>query len=124
MSAWPLLVWAAVAVPLLAGAVVWLRTRGERTAVYWLWGADRRRPVYIGMTNDVIRRMRQHADRSGWWPLVVGPPTVRWYRSRQAAAVAERDAIYRDRPLHNDRYNRANPHRVLVYRPRRARVRA
>jgi predicted GIY-YIG superfamily endonuclease len=114
---WPLLVLAGVLA--LAGAVLLLR--GERTAVYWLWAVDGRL-LYIGMTNDVERRMEQHAADKSWWPQVASR-TVRWFGSRPAAARAEEAAVLRDKPAHNDLYNRGNPHRVAVYRPRRARVR-
>jgi hypothetical protein len=70
---WPLLVLAGVLA--LAGAVLLLR--GERTAVYWLWAVDGRL-LYIGMTNDVERRMEQHAADKSWWPQVASR-TVRWF---------------------------------------------
>jgi predicted GIY-YIG superfamily endonuclease len=107
---WPLLVLAGVLA--LAGAVLLLR--GERTAVYWLWAVDGRL-LYIGMTNDVERRMEQHAADKSWWPQVASR-TVRWYRSRPVAERAEEAAIRRDRPYFNDRHNRDNPHRVIVSR--------
>jgi hypothetical protein len=72
------------------------------------------------MTNNLDLRMARHEATQGWWWQVVGPPTVRWYRSREAAANAERAAIWRDRPIHNDTYNRDNPHRVPVHRPHRS----
>lgn len=115
---WPLL---ALAGLLALAAAAWL-LRGRPCVVYWWWGADRRRPLYIGISVNLEARTDQHRRRSVWWPLVVGPPTVRRYRSVPAAERAEVQAIRRDRPIYNDQHNRDNPHRVAVYRPRRARV--
>lgn len=119
MVTWPLLVLGGLLA--LAGCVAVLL--GQVNVVYWWWGADRTRPLYIGVTDDIRRRTGQHQRESVWWPQVVGSPTVRRYRSRAVAERAEEVAIHRDRPYFNDRHNRDNPRRVVMYRPRRVRVR-
>lgn len=42
-----------------------------RWYVYVLYSDDvQRHPVYVGMTNDVSRRLAQHRKGKAWWPLV------------------------------------------------------
>ena len=58
--------------------------------------------VYIGITDDVGRRMKQHREKH-WWPNADGWVEVTWYDTRAEAAAAEKDAIQNEHP----RWNRA-----------------
>lgn len=69
------------------------------TAVYRLFDADGVL-LYVGMTNDLSRRMADHARDREWWPKV-HRKTAAWYPSRERAAVAELIAIEKEAPLHN-----------------------
>lgn len=110
----PWLAYTAVVTLLLAGW--WATRRRPRVArpseapcaVYRLYGPDRRRPLRIGHTDNVTRRMGQYRREAWWWPQVVGDPVVRWYPNRPAALAAEADAIRREAPLYNDKHNGGN----------------
>lgn len=56
--------------------------------------------LYVGITNDMSRRMDQHAADKGWWQEVRGV-TVEWYDTRDAVLAAERRAIAVEQPRHN-----------------------
>lgn len=56
--------------------------------------------LYVGCTNDVDRRLAEHARRSPWY--VLGKSCESYAYIGQAAALsAERDAIRTERPLFN-----------------------
>lgn len=57
--------------------------------------------IYIGMTEDLKRRLSAHACDKLWWPDVAFVSSAR-YESREAALVAEAVAIQDARPVHND----------------------
>lgn len=119
---------------LLAAAYLVGRRRGRRCAVYFLFGERRRffglfgrRPLYVGKSTAPALRFEQHRVSQPWWPKVDPALTrVVWCRSERAALRKEARAIRYGlrwgRPVYNDVHNRNNPHRVPVYRPRRARV--
>lgn len=69
------------------------------TSVYRLFDAAGRL-LYVGMSQDVARRLRQHSTLQAWWPAVARVTTVE-YPSRYAARRAERDAIAAENPVHN-----------------------
>lgn len=56
--------------------------------------------LYIGCTNDVDRRLKEHRTRSPWYALADNARTV-WFDGPAAAHQAERDAIRTERPLFN-----------------------
>lgn len=69
------------------------------TALYRLHATDDRL-LYIGITDNLRRRFREHAADKSWWPEV-SRRTVAWYASRAAAESAEDAAIKAERPAHN-----------------------
>lgn len=73
--------------------------------VYTIWGADRR-ALYVGCTNNLPRRMREH-NRSG---LTIGAFWVSYveYPDLQTASHAEGERIVKLLPARNTRLNRAN----------------
>lgn len=72
--------------------------------VYIAWNGWRR-PLYVGCTNDVPRRLKEH--QSGpWWALAVQVTTVE-FPSRKLALAAETWYIGKLRPSHNIRDNPA-----------------
>jgi DNA-binding transcriptional regulator YiaG len=76
---------------------------GERTAVYRCYDVAGIL-LYVGVSNDIGFRWRQHALDKPWWPQVQRQ-TVDWYGSRPEALAAEMAAIIADKPVHNIRYN-------------------
>lgn len=56
--------------------------------------------LYVGITTDYQRRLRQHAFGSEWWGDT-SRVTVARYRTRWAAARAERYVIEHQNPRHN-----------------------
>ena len=56
--------------------------------------------LYVGITNDPPRRMKQHTDTKTWWSQVRGM-TVDWYPDRASVLAAEKRAINVENPLHN-----------------------
>ena len=71
----------------------------QPTALYRFYG-DGGRPLYIGITRNLVVRWAQHASKSSWWPQVQRHETV-WYDSRPEARAAEIEAIGAERPIHN-----------------------
>jgi hypothetical protein len=62
--------------------------------------------LYIGITNSIPTRLKQHNGDKEWW-LGVSSITVEHYPSREAVLEAERRAIIAERPLYNDTHNAA-----------------
>jgi hypothetical protein len=60
-----------------------------------------KRVIYIGMTDDLKRRLSAHACDKLWWADVAFVSSA-WYEQREAALVAEAVAIQDARPVHND----------------------
>ena len=56
--------------------------------------------LYVGITDNYERRLRQHAFGSEWWPSTDRITVVR-YRTRWSARRAERYVIEHDNPVHN-----------------------
>lgn len=88
--------------------------------LYWFydaWGEL----LYVGQSNDITRRLREHERDAPWWPRFVAGgtwrPSAEVYYSLGDVLAAERVAIVRDRPLYNDTHNHGNPHRVTAIRP-------
>jgi predicted GIY-YIG superfamily endonuclease len=61
-------------------------------------------PLYIGISDDWTRRMRQHwLDKP--WAAQITVVELETYRSRAAVLAAERRAIRSERPLYNVQHN-------------------
>lgn len=56
--------------------------------------------LYVGITTDYNRRLRQHAFGSEWWSETERVTVIR-YRTRWAARRAERYIIEHHHPLYN-----------------------
>ena len=71
--------------------------------LYRMFDADGRL-LYVGISSDVGKRLKQHSQDKDWWKQVatVG---VEHHKSRRHAAVAEREAIIAEKPLWNLTYN-------------------
>ena len=77
--------------------------RGVPTVLYRHWDAEGRL-LYIGISHDAERRLREHRQCSPWAPQIAKVEMVE-YRSRPEAARAERNAIRAENPIHNvERY--------------------
>lgn len=69
------------------------------TALYRLFDGDGVL-LYVGITDGVKARFAQHAATKPWWPEVARK-TVEWHPTREAAAVAEAQAIRAENPARN-----------------------
>lgn len=74
------------------------------TTLYRLFDGDGRL-LYIGVTDELDRRMGVHSRLKPWWPQVSATRTES-FESRSAAFVAEAAAIANEQPLHNVRVAR------------------
>jgi predicted GIY-YIG superfamily endonuclease len=101
MTLWLVLVLAAALV--LAAGFVHQRST-EPTAVYEIDGPDGTL-WYVGVTNNVDRRMAQHARLSPWFRDAASPKPARarWYRTRTTALAVEAQRIANQHPLYNRR---------------------
>lgn len=81
----------------------------QRTAVqHWLYrcyGADGAL-LYIGITCRGYDRFDNHRRGTTWWPEVASH-TIQTYENRADAQLAERQAIYREKPRYNVIHRRA-----------------
>ena len=68
------------------------QTEPAQTWVYWIYG-EGMTPLYVGVSSDVDRRLRQHAEKA-WW-VEVRRIDSRPYLSREAANEAEAGEIKR-----------------------------
>lgn len=78
-------------------------TEARPTTLYRAFGADGTL-LYIGISVDADRRIRQHAKCKPWWPEVARVERE-IYASQWNAAAAERAAIQRESPVHNVRHD-------------------
>jgi len=71
----------------------------ETTYLYRLWDS-RGALLYVGVSNNWMRRLDQHAKGKDWSPQVVRV-TTQAFDSREAALQAESSAIQLEGPIHN-----------------------
>lgn len=97
-------------------------TNTETTScVYWIYGA-KDVVLYVGLTDDLERRLQQHAVKF-WWQDVRRIES-KAYEGRDTAERAERAQIRRLNPVHNRAHNGVAPARretptVTEFVPRR-----
>lgn len=75
----------------------------RRTALYRLRD-DAGQLLYIGISEDPLRRWPEHAKGKAWWPKVVDL-SLEWFGSRTEAFAMEAAAIRSEQPLHNVVHN-------------------
>jgi predicted GIY-YIG superfamily endonuclease len=61
--------------------------------------------LYIGITNDPSRRFKDHANQARWYSLAVRHDTRRLDCDENEAKKVERNAIIKEKPLHNVIHN-------------------
>jgi predicted GIY-YIG superfamily endonuclease len=71
-----------------------------RTAVYHLFDADMNY-LYIGMTDDPVRRFTQHASKAWWLEVDPAHTLIFWFATREEAGVDEMRQVAIHRPPHN-----------------------
>jgi predicted GIY-YIG superfamily endonuclease len=64
--------------------------------------------LYVGITMNAPRRLKEHSRHSGWWDNVARVE-IEQFPTRAAVIDAERHAIKLEKPLHNFMHNRALP---------------
>lgn len=79
----------------------------EPHALYRFYGAGGTL-LYIGITNEIPRRLKQHNKDKPWW-LGVSRIDVEHYPTRHAVLEAERRAIMAEKPLYNQVHNQGAP---------------
>lgn len=70
----------------------------RRTCVYRAFDIDGQL-LYVGISMNLSGRLDKHR-RSAWWPEV-DEIVVEWFDGREAAKVAEREAILTEEPIYN-----------------------
>jgi hypothetical protein len=78
-------------------------TTTERTALYRLLAANGRL-LYVGISNNPDSRWGTHSNKQPWWDEVADRK-IEWFGSREAASVAEIEAIKGERPLYNKQHS-------------------
>jgi predicted GIY-YIG superfamily endonuclease len=75
----------------------------RRPQYLYRWFDDQGNLLYIGITVDLRRRIKQH-ERSARWYEGAAMMTVEKFDSREAVARAEREAIVAEKPRYNITY--------------------
>lgn len=75
------------------------------TALYRLRD-QRRKLLYVGISNNLAWRWKTHAADKEWWPEVA-TRSIEWFPTRDRALAAEAAAIRTERPLHNIQHNKS-----------------
>lgn len=83
-----------------------------------------RHRLYIGISNEPLRRVLEHGKTQPWWPHVTGwAVDERVFYSEADARAAERAAILAELPLANAVHNLGNPCRMeFTARPKPPKV--
>jgi len=68
--------------------------------------------LYVGISNDALRRLCQHKDRSHWHAQIARVD-VEWLPDRAAASAAESAAIAREKPAWNVRGREGSPRKKM-----------
>ncbi len=74
--------------------------------------------LYVGITNDVTKRMNHHRRHKSWWPHVARTE-LQQYRSRSAALYFEACLIHSHQPVYNIHGRRPDAPPSPTQRPRR-----
>jgi predicted GIY-YIG superfamily endonuclease len=77
--------------------------------VYRAWTEDGE-CIYIGVTTDIVQRLRSHRSEAQWWTLAANITEVAYATFDEAVAV-ERAAIKAERPQFNRQHNPDLPKR-------------
>jgi hypothetical protein len=77
---------------------------GDLNGLYRLYACDGSL-LYIGITNDPLRRWRQHASDKEWW-YEVDVITLTPFGTLDTARLVERQAIRGERPCYNVMHSR------------------
>jgi hypothetical protein len=73
----------------------------DLTGLYRLFANDGAL-LYIGISNNVNRRLTEHSEDKAWWSEVDRSKThVTWYDSREQAEIAELAAVRDEAPRYN-----------------------
>lgn len=81
-------------------------------ALYRIFDADGRL-LYVGVSENPLRRLRQHHVGSRWFRGVAVRTEIEWHQSRKAALAAEAEAIRTEAPVHNQ----AQTHKTHMAEP-------
>ena len=68
--------------------------------VYIAWGTDKKRPLYVGKSRNLLARMGQHSQSSAWWKYMQRL-AVYAYPTEADALNAEAEAIGELQPEYN-----------------------
>lgn len=60
--------------------------------------------LYVGITENLERRWKDHAKDKPWWPKVQ-TRSIEWFPTRDHALAAEADAIRAEHPRYNVNHN-------------------
>jgi predicted GIY-YIG superfamily endonuclease len=75
--------------------------------------------LYIGITNDLGRRLSSHARGQPWWHKVTRA-TVQRFNDRDQLAASEVDAIRSEQPKYNSAHAGTPPMEKIHVKPKRA----
>lgn len=70
------------------------------TTLYRAWASDGRL-LYVGVTDDLTKRILTHANRRALWIPIMESLSIERYTTRQEALADEREAIRTEWPLYN-----------------------
>lgn len=86
-----------------------------RTAIYRLYDAGDVL-LYLGITDNLERRYKQHAKDKFWWHLVTRKQ-VEWRETRREAEQEEGAATGREKPVHDRTWRMAKGREFLAQNP-------
>lgn len=84
-----------------------IAAKHQKTALYRHFGADGAL-LYVGVSLSHVARLSQHSDHSHWYSLIASVK-IEYHESREAALIAEREAIIKEKPLHNIKHKNGKP---------------